>query len=246
MQRARRIFHRMLGARARRLAAIVGFPLLLCLVAATALAFRSELFGLFRSAESIRARVSSSGPFAPLVFVGLQVIQVVIFVIPGEVVQVAGGFAFGMWGGTLWSAVGILAGSLVNFGIGRLLGRPFVEAVFGAERTARMDSATAGGKAAAGFFLLFAIPGIPKDALTYAAGASRLSFASFILVSTLGRLPGIVGSAYMGSAVFDREYRGAITVMVLSSALFLLGLFFRKAIHDWVARVISKTCGRER
>ncbi len=236
----------LLGARARRLAAIVGLPLVLCLLAAMAVAFRSELFGLFRSAESIRARVESSGPFAPLVFVGLQVVQVVIFVIPGEVVQVAGGFAFGMWGGTLWSVVGILAGSLVNFVVGRLLGRPFVEAVFGKGRAARIEAATAGGRAAAGFFLLFAIPGIPKDALTYAAGASRLSFASFILVSTLGRLPGIVGSAYMGSAVFDQDYHCAIAVMVLASALFLIGLFFREAVHDWVARVISKARGRER
>jgi uncharacterized membrane protein YdjX (TVP38/TMEM64 family) len=175
-----------------------------------------------------------------LAFVGLQIVQVVVFFIPGEVVQIAGGFAFGLWWGTLWSVLGILAGSLFNFGVGRLLGRPFVEAVFGVERTRRVEAATAGGRAAAGFFILFAIPGIPKDVLTYAAGASRLEFGSFLAVSTLGRLPGIIGSAYMGSAVFDQDYLAAIIVVSIASVLFAVGLVFHRQIHEAVALLISK------
>jgi len=219
---------------------IVGFPALLVLVGALSFAFRDTLFGLFKSSESIRVWVQQRGAMAPLAFMGLQVLQVVIFIIPGEIVQVAGGFAFGLWGGALWSILGILAGSLVNFGVGRLLGRPFVESVFGAERISRVDAATAGGKAAAGFMLLFAIPGIPKDILTYAAGASSLPFAAFIAVSTLGRLPGILGSAYMGSAVYDREFGLALAVIIASTALFTLGLLFRDPLHALIARLIAR------
>lgn len=205
-----------------------------------AFVWRDSFFTLFRSAESLRSWVEARGALASLAFVGLQIVQVVVFFIPGEVVQIAGGFAFGLWGGTLWSVIGILAGSLFNFGVGRLLGRPFVEAAFGVERTRRVEAATAGGKAAVGFFLLFAIPGIPKDALTYAAGASRLSFGAFIAVSTLGRLPGIVGSAYMGSAVFDQDYLAAIIVVSIASVLFAAGFVFHRQIHEAVERLIAK------
>lgn len=225
----------------RRVISMVAFPALLIAVGALAFLFRDRLFGLFRSSESIRAWVTARGALAPLAFVGLQILQVVIFVIPGELVQVAGGYAFGLWGGALWSILGILAGSLINFGVGRVLGRPFVESVFGAERIRRVDSATAGGKAAAGFLLLFAIPGIPKDILTYAAGASRLPFAAFIAVSTLGRLPGILGSAYMGSAVYDREFGAAITIIAVSTTLFALGLLFRDRLHQLIARIIDRS-----
>ncbi len=226
--------------RSRRIAAIAGFPALVVAVLSLAFAFRQDLYELFKSSESVRAWVLARGALAPLAFMALQVIQVIVFVVPGEVVQIAGGFAFGLWAGTLWSVLGILVGSLVNFGIGRILGRPFVDAVFGAERALRMEEATGGGKAAAGFFLLFVIPGIPKDALTYAAGASKLPFWVFIAVSTLGRLPGIFGSAYMGSAAFEKDYFAAFTVLVTASILFAMGLAFRDRLHAWVGRIISR------
>lgn len=224
----------------RRAVSIVAFPTLLVSVGVLAFLFRDQLFGLFRSSESIRAWVSARGAMAPIAFMGLQILQVVVFVIPGEIVQVAGGFAFGLWGGALWSILGILAGSLVNFGVGRVLGRPFVESVFGAERIHWVDSATAGGKAAAGFLLLFAIPGMPKDILAYAAGASSLPFAVFMAVSTLGRLPGILGSAYMGSAVYDKEFGLAVTIIAVTIALFALGILFRDRLHLLIARIIER------
>jgi uncharacterized membrane protein YdjX (TVP38/TMEM64 family) len=230
-----------LSERSRRFAAIAGFPALIVAVLAMAFAFRQDVYGLFKSSESVRAWVAARGVLAPLAFMVLQAIQVIVFVVPGEVVQIAGGFAFGLWAGTLWSVLGILLGSLVNFGIGRILGRPFVDAVFGSRRLRRMEEATAGGKAAAGFFLLFVIPGIPKDALTYAAGASKLPFMVFIAVSTLGRLPGIFGSSYMGSAAFEKDYTAAFAVLMAASILFTLGLVFRDRLHGWVARLISRT-----
>ncbi len=224
----------------KRIAALAAFPLFIAGVSALAFFFRGPLINLFRSPEALRLWVEAKGPWAPLAFMAMQVLQVVIFVIPGEIVQIAGGFAFGLWMGTLWSSLGILAGSLINFTLGRLLGRPFVVALFGQEKLAAVDRATASGKAAAGFFLLFAIPGIPKDALTYVAGASTLGFWSFVAVSGLGRLPGILGSAFMGSAVFERDYRAALIMIAIASALFFLGLLFREKLHELIARLVHR------
>lgn len=229
-----------LKARARRAIAIVGFPAFIACLIAVAIAFKAELVGVFKSAESVRDWVEARGALAVVSFVGLQVFQVVVFVVPGEIVQVAGGFAFGLWAGSLWSTLGILAGSAVNFAVGRLLGRPFVAAVFGPASEARIEAATGGGKAAAGFFLLYLIPGIPKDALTYAAGAGGLPFAAFIIVSTIGRLPGVIGSSYMGAASFDRDYVAAAVVLSVAAALFATGLAFRDKLHDVVARLVER------
>lgn len=226
---------------AGRLSAIIAFPTLIIAVLACASIWSDRLWLLFRSAESVRSWVEGRGAAAPLAFVALQVLQVVVFIIPGEVVQIAGGYAFGFGGGILWSSVGILLGSLVNYAIGRLAGRPFVTSLIGSDRMARIDSATVGGRAITGFFLLYVIPGLPKDALTYLAGAGKLPFVSFVCVSTLGRLPGIIGSAWMGSAAWERDYVSAMAVSGVAAFLFFVGLFLRKRLFAVIGRLARRS-----
>ncbi|HEY9593908.1 MAG TPA: VTT domain-containing protein, partial [Spirochaetia bacterium] len=87
------------------------------------------------------------------------------------------------------------------------------------------------------FFLLFLIPGIPKDILCYVAGVSPLRYPFFILASTLGRLPGIVASSLIGgAAAADRWGLLGITTGVVL-VLFVLGLVFRPRLQAWLERV---------
>jgi uncharacterized membrane protein YdjX (TVP38/TMEM64 family) len=224
--------------------AYVAFPLFLALLVLLLFIFRKELWGLFKDREAIRGWIEGRGVLGPLAFMAMQVIQVVIFVIPGEIVQVAGGYAFGLWLGTLYSLVGIALGSVVNFYAGRLLGRPFVESIVAPEKISKIESVTGSGKGAAGFFLLFAIPGLPiKDALTYVAGMSRMSLPLFLAVTMGGRLPGILGSAYMGSAAYSGAYRGAIIVLAVAAALFVLGLVFKDKIQEGIGRLLRRGKG---
>ena len=216
--------------------AYAAFPLLIAIIIALVVVFHSQIWGLFKDREAIRLWIEGRGVVGPLAFIALQIVQVVIFVIPGEIVQVAGGYAFGFWLGSLYSLIGITLGSLANFLAGRLLGRPFVESLFAREKIEKVEMVTGSGKGAAGFFLLFLIPGIPKDVLCYVAGASRLGLAAFLGVSMIGRLPGILGSSYMGSAAFSGAYRGAIIVLAVASVLFLLGLVFKERIQAFLAK----------
>jgi uncharacterized membrane protein YdjX (TVP38/TMEM64 family) len=217
---------------------LIAFPLLIVLIITVVVIFHKQIWSVFQDHEALRQWISGQGWLAPLAFMALQVIQVVIFIIPGEVVQVAGGYIFGFWLGTLYSLLGIAIGSLFNFFAGRLLGRPFVESLFDREKIEKVEAVTGSGKAAAGFFLLFVIPGIPKDVLCYVAGVSRLRLLAFLGVSMAGRLPGIVGSSFMGSAAFSGAYRAAIAVLVVAAALFFLGLIFKDRIQAFVARVL--------
>ena len=220
--------------------ALVAFPLFIALAVGVFFFFRHDIFAIFRDREALRIWLDARGAWAGLAFVGLQVFQVVVFVVPGEIVQVAGGYAFGFWSGAALSLLGITLGSLVNFAAGRFLGRPFVERIFAKEKIEAVEKVTASGKAAAGFFLLFVVPGIPKDALCYVAGMAALGLPSFLGVSMLGRLPGILGSSFMGSAAFDRDYRAALVVLGIASLLFVLGLLFKKRIEGFVAGLLRR------
>jgi uncharacterized membrane protein YdjX (TVP38/TMEM64 family) len=227
--------------RRKSLFAYAAFPLFIALILALVVVFRDQLWGLFKDRDAIRGWIEGQGIWGPLAFIFLQIVQVVIFVIPGEIVQIAGGYAFGLWLGCLYSLIGITLGSLANFYAGRFLGRPFVESLFAREKIEKVEGVTGSGKAAVGFFFLFVIPGIPKDVLCYVAGISKLRLFAFLGVSMAGRLPGILGSSYMGSAAYSGAWRAAIVVLAVAAALFVLGLVFGERIQAFVARLLHRT-----
>jgi uncharacterized membrane protein YdjX (TVP38/TMEM64 family) len=230
----------------RRLLALIAFPALVAALAAAAVVFRDPLWQLFRSSESLREWLRAAGPVAPLVFVALQALQVVVFIIPGEIPQVVGGYLFGIWKGSLLSLAGITLGAILNFSIARLLGLPFVYALFRRDGVDRIRQLADSRRARLSFFLLFLIPGIPKDILCYVAGLSSLALPTFLLFSTLGRIPGIVGSALMGDAAASRRWLLAGGVFLTATVLFLVGYLFRERIQRLLERMARRVSRRRR
>jgi uncharacterized membrane protein YdjX (TVP38/TMEM64 family) len=215
----------------RKLLSLLAFPCLLLGLLVLAFVFRGPLVRLFGSPQTLREWIRATGVVAPLVFVAVQAFQVVFFFVPGEIPQVAGGYLFGLWKGTLLSLAGITLGATFNFMISRLLGVPFVNALFNpqnVQRTRRIANST---KARLSFFLFFLIPGIPKDILCYVAGLSVMKLHIFLVFSTLGRVPGILGSALIGDAAADRRWILAGTVFFIAVLLFVLGFLFRGRIQ---------------
>ena len=226
--------------RRRNLVTLVGVPLLLLATTVAIILLREPIWGIFSSPERIEAAVRSWGVWAPLAFMLVQFVQVVIFVIPGEIPQIAGGYLFGMFKGAIYSIGGILLGSTFNFLLARWLGIPFVRALFSDRQVRSFDRIAHSARAQIAFFLLFVIPGIPKDILCYVAGLSPLRFLAFIVISTLGRLPGIIGSAAMGSAAASKEWTLALILLGISAVLFVLGLLYRQRIHLFIERFALK------
>jgi uncharacterized membrane protein YdjX (TVP38/TMEM64 family) len=223
-----------------RTLALIGFPLLLVALAVPVVIWRRELWELFSSARRLRQWVSGWGAVAPLVFVAVQALQVVVFVIPGEVPQIAAGYLFGAPLGAALSVAGILMGSAASFFLARLLGRPFVSALFPGPQAERIEKLLASRGARIVFFLLFLIPGIPKDVLCYVAGITPMGFPFFAAVSTLGRLPGIIGSAIIGSAAAAQRWVLMGIVALAAVALFGAGLLLRPRIQGWLEGIAEK------
>ncbi len=216
------------------------FPSIIVAIVVLALLFRREIGQVFSSKERFQSWIDGFGVFGPLMFMGVQVFQVIIFIVPGEVAQIAGGFLFGVWAGIFYSLVGITVGSAFNFYLARLLGVSFVEGLFKPEQVARFETIISSGRARVGFFMLFLIPGIPKDILCYVAGLSRLGFFPFLLISMTGRLPGIVGSAVIGSSAAKSDWVVTVSVTGAAVVAFVVGLVFRSQIHELVERITRR------
>ena len=215
----------------KKLLSLLAFPCLFLALLVLAFALRRQLLTLFSSPQAMREWIRLTGVVAPLVFVAVQAFQVVFFFVPGEIPQVAGGYMFGLWLGTALSIAGITLGAIFNFMIARALGIPFVNALFSPEKVQRARRIANSPKARLSFFLFFLIPGIPKDILCYVAGLSIMKLPVFLLFSTLGRIPGIVGSALIGDAAADRRWILAGTILFVAFVLFVIGFLLRERIQ---------------
>lgn len=229
-----------LAMKARRILALAAFPALFAAIIALGIVFRRQLFGLFGSAQRLRSWIDSAGVLAPLLFMAMQALQVAVFFIPGEIPQVAGGYLFGVWKGSLLSLAGISVGAAFNFVMARVLGVPFVQALFPREKVDRVRRLADSPRARLSFFLVFLIPGIPKDILCYAAGLSSLGLPSFLIFSTLGRAPGILGSTLMGEAAAGKRWLLAGALLALAVVLFVAGFLLRDRIQAALERLARR------
>jgi uncharacterized membrane protein YdjX (TVP38/TMEM64 family) len=169
--------------------------------------------------------ILSYGNFSILVFVFMQILQVVVFFIPGEFIQIAGGFIFGALPGAIISLMGITLGSIVVYLISNSYGKPYVERVILDKKVKFFKKILTVGSKKNVVFIFYLIPGIPKDALSYICGVSNISFLDFIIYSTLGRIPGIIISSYFGQKIYTHDFTSLITIGVTMSIIFALGLF---------------------
>jgi uncharacterized membrane protein YdjX (TVP38/TMEM64 family) len=224
----------------RQITAMVLFPLLVAALVVPVVVWHAELWKVFGSVRRIRTWIEGWGAIAPLVFVAVQAIQVIVFAIPGEVVQIAGGYLFGGWVGTLLSLLGILVGSTAAFFLARGLGRPFVATVVPHAQWEQVEKLLESRSSQIVFFLLFLVPGIPKDILCYLAGLTPMSFLFFLGVSTVGRLPGIIGSSAIGGAARSSRWVALGILSVTAVLLFVAGLILRPRLQSLVERMLKK------
>jgi uncharacterized membrane protein YdjX (TVP38/TMEM64 family) len=193
------------------------------------------IWSLIENSDNLRDWVLQWETVPQVVFILVQVVQVVLFVIPGEVPQIAGGLIFGTLGGSLLSTLGIAIGATINFFLARTLARPLIEHLLKKQNQKQLDSLLKISAHPAVLFFLFLIPGLPfKDLLCYISGLTPLSYPVFIFISSLGRLPGIIGSALIGDAAVQNQWPVVIAVTVTAAVLFGLGFLFQKKIVNYL------------
>lgn len=168
--------------------------------------------------------------YAVLLFIGLQALQVIAAPIPGEATGFAGGLLFGPVGGIVYSTIGLTLGSWAAFMLARLMGRPLVESLVRAETMRRYDYVMR-HKGLFLVFLMFLIPGFPKDILCYILGLGHMRQRDFLAISVSGRLLGTVLLTLGGTYFRDERWWALFMVISIGLAIVLLVMIYRKRIE---------------
>lgn len=187
---------------------------------------------LIHDPDKFRDLILSYGALSVWVFILFQILQVVIAPIPGEFVQIGGGYIYGTIGGTVYSVIGILLGSLLIFFFTRLLGQTLVKVFVSDKDLEKFSTLINSPRSEIVMFLLFLIPGMPKDILVYISGLTPVKPLRFFLIFITARFPAIFFSAYIGANLETRNYLPAIITSVLACALFAVGLVKQNQLID--------------
>ncbi len=182
--------------------------------------------------EKFQQWVDAHGIPGQAVFLFMIVLQVFVAFIPGEPLEIAAGYAFGWLGGTILSLLGITAGSALVFLFIRKYGIRALELFVSPEKIRSMKFLQNTDRLKSLLFLLFLIPGTPKDLLTYIAGLTPIRMSDFLLLSTVARIPSLVTSIVGGSALGDGEYLAAVIVFTVTAAVSLFGLLIYSKIKQ--------------
>ncbi len=193
------------------------------------------LVQFYSSRREVKAFLTRMGPYAPLAFIMIQALQVVLAPIPGEATGFLGGLVFGTTLGFLYSSIGLTLGSLMAFGLGRWLGLPVVRRLISPEIYHRFDFITRPG-AELVILLFFLIPGFPKDYLCFFLGVSPIPFGVFLVISTFGRMPGTWMLSIQGAKVGGGHYLDFIIILTLAAAVAVPAYIFRDTIYTWLRR----------
>jgi len=192
--------------------------------------FKAGAFQFFMDRERVRAFLDSLGPLSFLGFILLQALQVVAAPIPGEATGVLGGFLYGPLLGLFLSTIGLTAGSWINFSLSKTFGRPFVDR-FVSKKTIDKYDYLLHHKGAFLVFVLFLIPGFPKDILCYIIGLGHLTTREFLLISTVGRFGGTVLLTLGGTYLRHHQYYRFSILLGVAVVIIFLSMVYKDKLE---------------
>jgi len=189
-------------------------------------------FRLLHDNHYMKDKLIEWGAAAPIIFIVIQALQVVVAPIPGEVTGILGGYVFGQWLGLIYSTIGLTLGSLGAFALGRWLGDAYVRNLVSEETWNKLGFIVE-AEGTILCFIIYLIPGLPKDIICYLFGLSPMPFWVFAVVSTLGRIPGTWVLSAQGAKTATGHYIEVLLLTAVVAALAIPLYYFRHRIVAW-------------
>lgn len=190
------------------------------------------LLNIWNSREEFREFITRHPILGSLLFIALQALQVVLAPLPGEVTGFLAGFLFGAFKGFFLSMTGLVIGSFIAFLLARYFRKRFFKRYENTERYKKIKKVFK-KHGLIGVFLLYLFPGFPKDFLNYFLGFMPVSKRGFIVVCTLGRIPGTLALAIQGDVVYQGHPLKIGIVSLAFLGVFLIFLWIKRKIYDW-------------
>lgn len=220
------------------LAAFFVLMALACIGVAPWIAELTEPGGLERVVEDVR----SAGIGGAFMLLGFQFLQIVVAFIPGEVVQIAAGMMYGPWIGALVVLVGCVVSSAFIFMVVHKLGAPFVRAMIPEKWMGKLEKFESSEKLDVMVFVLFLIPGLPKDVFTYLVPLTNMRMRNFLVLSNLGRIPGVLISTFGANGLMEGDYMQSIVLFAVAAAIAVVAL----VLHEKILHGLSGLKGRKK
>ncbi len=190
-------------------------------------------FSLWQNRVEFRLLVNQHPVLGTFLFVGLQAFQVIVAPLPGEITGFLAGFLFGAIKGFLLSIIGILIGSTTAFFIAKGCKKKWIKKYESSKYYLRVKNIFK-KHGITGAFILYLIPGFPKDILNYLLGFMPIKFKSFIFICILGRIPATLALTLEGDVVYSGSSL-KILLSIFSFVIVILGfLFIRKKLYLWL------------
>jgi len=196
----------------------------------------AALYDILHDPHQLKEILTSFGPYSPLVFILIQLSQVVIAPIPGGAVEFLGGYLFGIGAGLLYNMIGLLLGSWLAFSLARIFEKWVVERFVSPETLRKFDYLI-GHEGVILSFLLFLIPCFPKDALCYILGLTPMGLGIFLIISTIGRIPGTLMATLQGAKAYDHQYMTLFILSGISALAILVFYVYHEEIHQLVKKI---------
>ena len=227
----------------KKILAVLKFAVLLFLVVGLPLIIYfqfPDVISYLSSREKADALLHQYWVRSVLIYIAVQVVQIIIAVIPGQPIQLAAGYAWNLGVAYGLSIFSIAIGTVITYYLGRVLGKDMILLIFGEEKTAKFIGLLNSRKGYLAIIILYLFPGIPKDVFSYAAGISQMKMRPFVLLSLIARSPALICSLLVGRMFHNESYTGIIIIAAVVLAVAILGIIFRKKVYDIIDKIYVK------
>ncbi|MCL2003996.1 MAG: VTT domain-containing protein [Oscillospiraceae bacterium] len=211
------------GGRKKKIIAGIVLVSILAALAAAYLMTGKQLLEFFKDSSGIKVWLDGFGVWGRIIFIAVRAFQTVIKIIPAEPLEIGAGYAFGTWGGLLFCMLGTLAGSLIIIMLAKIFGAKLLNLFVPAKKLRSFAFARDSKKLTAALFVMYLIPGTPKDLFTYMAPFLPMKISRFLLITGIARIPSILMSTWIGEELTEKNYIAA--AVIFAATLLISGVY---------------------
>lgn len=211
------------------------FIAIICMVfmGVVCLLLYEPMMNFLKDPEALKKHLESYGIFGGFILVLVMTLQVVFVFLPGEIVEVLAGFIYGPMEGMLLCLLGAALGSTIIYMFVRKLGIKFIDKLLGKGKLEEVSFLRNNDKLDVLIFIIFFIPGTPKDIITYFIPLTDMKLSKFLIITSIARIPSVISSTIGGNALGLAQYEFTIFVFTITGIFSLIGLYFYKVkIHN--------------
>ncbi len=216
----------------RKIISVISLAVFIAFTIVVSVTIGKNMISRLSDPDGFRMWVEQHGFWGQLAMIGMMALQVIVAIIPGEPMEIGAGYAFGGLEGMILCLIGAAVGSSFVFILTRIFGIKMVEAFISREKINSLKFVKDSKRLNLLIFILFFIPGSPKDVLTYFVGLTEMKLGTFLLLTTFARIPSVITSTLGGNALGLQNYTFAILVFCITAAVSLLGCLIYKKISS--------------